>query len=504
MAHEGGFAFDISPAMQRAYRQFVRDRYNGDVSALRRAWSDPGITFDEVRVPTDAEWRERREQTLHFPQPQQLARERDYFALQRTLGRRFLRAQFATARDALAGRPVMLAVDAFKQAMMGWRANRLVDGSGPVAQTMTDWPELSVVSGMLDIADLLDDDCWRLLTTPADYTLRSPGMGWESEGVSDSLRLRGKIQFVENDARTWVGRCAHTLGALRTDAEARAGLLRNTAWALSRGHLHYWMNVGSGFFHDQTLHTGVIRDERRLLDASTRWPHVETEHAICLVLDDSSPVHEDGTAGYQHIACLWQRQLGLAHCGIPYRTHLFPDLARNDMPPYRCYLFPNLFMLDAERIALLRQRVLRDGRTAIFGPATGITDGTRLGAEGLSSLLGVPFEMVNQQAPRRVLIDHGHPVPRALPSNMVYGDSYAFGPILLPAEGARAEPGTAVLGNAAIAFVTAGCAPPELPHAAAGLGSSRRRKDRQITRWPRSRFRRPRNTPVLLRCPGAV
>lgn len=442
-----GFAFDTCEAMQAAFRRHVRSKY-GDEAALRQAWNDPQLTFDAVRVPTEAEWKARRETLRHWPDPDQVRRERDYFALQAALFRRNFRGIMGTLREATAARPVLLGIDALKQPMLGWLLNQAFGRQDWITDPMGDYPEMTVPSGAVDVGDLLDDEGWDIVITPSDYTARSVGYGWESEGVNDSLRLRGKAMLVENDSRTWMGAEAETLGAFLTPAEVRAGLLRNTAWALTRGHLHYWMNVGSSYFHDPKIHEVALRDERRLLDASVNWPHRETEHAICLVIDDSSPRHENGTAGYQQIATLWQRHLGLAHCGVPYRVYLFSDLAKPNMPKYRTYLFPNLFELNDERLALLRETVLRDGRLAIFGPATGITDGRRLGAEGVSRLLGLEFEMIPRQAPRRVMVHGDHPVTARLPASLTYGDSYAYGPILIPSRAAVNAGGFVTLGSA--------------------------------------------------------
>lgn len=442
-----GFSFDVSPVMQEAFARFVRERY-ADVAALREAWQDAEITFDTVRVPDEAAWKARRETLLHWPDPARVQRERDYFALQRILFHRYFRRVMAAMREETAHRPVLLGIDALKQPMLGWLLNQAFGRLDWITDPMNDFPEMTMPSGAIDVGELLDDEGWDFVITPSDYSARSVGYCFESEGVNDSLRLRNKAMLVENDARTWMGGESETLGAFLTPAEVRAGLLRNTAWALTRGHLHYWMNVGSSYFHDPKIHEVAIRDERRLLDASIAWPHRETEHAICFIIDDSSPRHENGTAGYQQIATLWQRHLGLAHCGVPYRVYLFSDLYKENMPQYRTYLFPNLFELNDERLALLRRTVLRDGRLAIFGPATGITDGHRLSAEGISRLLDIEFELVEKQAPRRVLVHGTHPITAQLPAALSYGDSFPYGPILVPTRAAVQAGGFTTLGSA--------------------------------------------------------
>ena len=111
-------------------------------------------------------------------------------------------------------------------------------------------------------------------------------------------------------------------------------------------------------------------------------------------------------------------------------------------------LFPNLFELNAERLALLRRTVLCDGRLAIFGPATGITDGEKTGAAGISELLGIEFELVDRQAPRRVLVHGAHPLTARLPAALTYGDSFPYGPILVPSRAAVQVGGFVSLGSA--------------------------------------------------------
>ncbi|OPZ80571.1 MAG: hypothetical protein BWY76_03320 [bacterium ADurb.Bin429] len=143
------------------------------------------------------------------------------------------------------------------------------------------------------------------------------------------------------------------------------------------------------------------------------------------------------------------------------------------MPAYRCYLFPNLFELNDERYALLRETVLRDGRMAVFGPATGITDGKRLSADGISKLMGVEYELMRLQAPRRVLLNHANPITRDLPANTVFGDSYPFGPILLPTRAACDSAELVTLGSAIItlAINRAGLALREFGRGGAGNGT---------------------------------
>jgi len=215
-----GFAFDQAPVMQTAFRAWIETKYT-DERALREAWQDADVTFETVRVPTESEWKLKRQTLKHWPEPAQVQRERDYFALQETLFRQYFRRCMRTLREATAHRRVLLGIDALKQPMFGWMLNLAFGRDDWITDPMTDYPDMFLATGTIDVADLLDDDGWQIVITPSDYTARSVGYGWESEGVNDSLRLRNKIMLVENDARTWMGKESETLGAFLTPEKVR-------------------------------------------------------------------------------------------------------------------------------------------------------------------------------------------------------------------------------------------------------------------------------------------
>jgi len=438
-----GYLFDESPVTQEKYRQFVRDKY-GDEATLREAWGDPDATFDTVRVPTDAQWRRRRADVMHWVQGNQLRRERDYLDMQRQLWMGWYKASIRAVHGVLQGRR-FFGLDIGKTPMMGWQIRSSFDGMPSCAE----FPNMLAASGNIDVGELLDEPGLDALCTPADYTARTVGYAFEPEGLSESLLIRGKAMICENDCRTYnPGNEDDAQGAFRDNAELRAGMLRNSLTGLSRGYLDNWMIAGGHYFHHSEVQKHGIGAVTPLLDAAPHWPHAETEHAIAFVVDDSGSRHEDLTAGYQNLACVWQRVLGLGNCGIPYRFYLWSDLAHDNMPDYRCYLFPNLFELNDERMDLLKRKVLRDGRMAIFGPATGITDGTTLGAEWATKLLGVEMELMRVEPVRHVIVGGTDPIVRALPASTKYGDSLPYGPLLQPVRGAVAKAGATTLGMA--------------------------------------------------------
>lgn len=469
-----GKMFDCSLASEAGFRVWLTERYGSD-AALREAWGDDAAALATARVPHDAEWQAKKQgmqptvggapldlttvQTnaneaggglFHWIEPANAAREHDYCRYMRAACFRWLRTIAGAVKSAARemGRERLFGIDALKQPLQGWEILSMFDGIGEDGS----FPNMLLLSGSWDVEEMLDDPNLDLVWNPADYTARTVGFGYESEGVTESMTLRGKIAMIENDARCYVGAGVHDQGAFRTIEEVRAGLARNAAMVVTRGIQDYWCNVGSSYFHD-----GAIMKEIETLTAAIgraqALPHRETRDAVAMVIDDESPLHEDFSSGYQNLACIWQRVRGLAHCGVPYRMLLLSDLKRANLPAYKTWFFPNLFQIDDDRLALLHATVLRNGNLAIFGPATGITDGRRLGAEGASRLLGVPMELAPRTTARYVVAqDFGHPITRELPAQLIYGDSLQYGPTLIPQEWAVEQNGGTPLGHASICW----------------------------------------------------
>lgn len=441
-----GEFFDCCDEMQAAFSNWVRRNYK-DEETLRKAWGDNNITFESVRVPSDDEWKNERQKVFHWVEGTELRRMRDYLLLQRELFIHWYKTAIRRSKAVLMNRPVIFGVDMVKQTLLGWQHNLSFYGHGPGSE----YPNIIAATGTIDVGEIMDEPGLDTLITPGDYTARTVGYCWESEGSADSMRIRGKTIYVENDSRTFnPGQEDNTLGTFKTPEELKAGLLRNAAWSLSRGQMDYWAIAGGKYFHNREVQEKGIRVVKTLSDRAPYTPYSETEHAIAMIIDDTSPLYENGTSGYQNLAVIWQRVIGLAHCGIPYRVYLFSDLVKDNMPDYRCYIFPNLFKMDEERMQILQNKIFRDGRMAIFGPSTGITDGEKLSAEWASRVLGVQMKLIRREAPRRVIVNSSHPITKNLPSSLIYGDSQLYGPILLPENGSVEKAGGVVLGESTV------------------------------------------------------
>ncbi|NLG29538.1 MAG: hypothetical protein GX557_16640, partial [Chloroflexi bacterium] len=369
-----GLLFDHGQPMQKRWRAFLQAKYP-DEGKLRAAYGATA-TWDNVAVPRDR---------LREPVPQVTSNLywqdeamnrplRDYLELQRELWHlRFteLSASMASAVD----RQVIMLYDCHKQTQPGWNLAAFFD---PNASWNPAYPEVLAGSGHMNVAQLLDIRGCDGLMTPLDYQARGIGGVTEAEGIADSVVLRGQYFYGEMDQRTApVGE--GEFGTPRTDAEFAAITWRNLATAWTRGWNLYWFDIGGGYYDTPERHE-IIGRQAAAIKASVDWPH-ETVPGIAVVLDDTCVLDTNGAGNYLNDAVMWQLRLGLARCGVPYRIYLLEDLALDNMPDHRVYYFPNLFRVNDARLELLQSKVLRDGHVVVWGPGSGINDGTRLGTD---------------------------------------------------------------------------------------------------------------------------
>jgi hypothetical protein len=194
------------------------------------------------------------------------------------------------------------------------------------------------------------------------------------------------------------------------------------------------MDVYQDWFAPPEIQATIDR-QAAVLRESVGWPH-EPVPGIAMILDDEAVLETNGDGRFLNEAVLWEWKTGLARCGVPVRIHLFDDLALPDFPPHRVYYFPNLFKIDAARRRLLEEKVLRNGHVVVWGPGTGISDGTKIGPEAAAAVTGFAFDMLAVNDHRRTLLaDIAHPLTKGLSPATVLGGPLAYGPVLLPTDG---------------------------------------------------------------------
>jgi hypothetical protein len=428
----GGWLFDHSPLMLARWRAYLTAKYGTD-DALRAAWGDKTASLATVPVPKDKLRGKTPEvaKNLYWQAGTDNAPLRDYLELTRDLYyQRFAQLQTAMCAGLAPGRTALLIHDALKQVMQGWDIDDFFVMDAPRA--LADL-ELCAGSGNLRAAALFDLTHMDGLITPHDYQARGAGGVFEPEGIVDSAVLRGKLFIAEMDQRTYPDKY-NGYGRARDLKEFEAITWRNLGTALTRGFWYYWMDLSNDWFIAPEMHP-VIERQVQVLKEAVNWKH-ETVPGIALIIDDQCALETNGSGNYLNEAVMWEMKQGLARCGVPVRTYLLEDLALPNFPKHAVFYFPNLFKVADARLKLLQEKVFRDGNVVVWGPGSGISDGTTVSAANAEKLTGFKMEMLPVNYPHRVLLsDFTHPVTQGLSADTVLGGPLSYGPLLFPTDG---------------------------------------------------------------------
>jgi hypothetical protein len=430
-----GWLYDHSAPMQRRWRAFLREKYGTD-AALQAAHGDPSLTLDTVEVPFDK---------LRGPVPEVVqipywqagadnAALRDYLELSTQLFHRHFR-QMGEAMAGAAQRKMVFLHDALKQVMQGWNLKGFF-GYPSFGETVSWNPffiECMAGSGSIAAAALDGVPGYQGLLTPHDYQARGMGGVYEPEGIADSTVLRGMFMYAEEDSRF---HASYGIGSARDLHEAAALTWRNWASAATRGYANYlcWGFEMEDWLYCDAFHA-VKQRQIEVAKASLAWEHA-TVPGIAMILDDAAVLETNGAGSYLNEAVLWEWHTSLPRCGVPFRTYLFEDLALDNFPEHRVFYFPNLFKVDDARLKLLQEKVFRNGHVVVWGPGSGISDGSTISPAHAERLTGFTFAMQPANSARRVLLSgFDHPITRDLPGDTLYGGPLPFGPVLLPTSG---------------------------------------------------------------------
>ncbi len=440
-AHEPvahGWLYDHNPVMIGRWREFLRAKY-GNVNALRAAWGDSTLSFDRVDVPRDPILGTVPEVTniLYWQDRRSNQQMRDYLLLQKELFHQRVKQVCGASADA-SGRNVLMLHDFFKQTMLGWNLWGFFDyGTAEGVSWSPAYPELMAGSGSMGVAPLigttkgLDG-----IITPHDYQARGIGGVYEPEGIVDTTILRGLYFYSEMDTRTYLGSQKKDIAVARNDKEFSAIMWRNVAGGITRGFNSYWMDLSGGhdWFAGDSIQE-IIDRQAAVMDQSLEWRH-DTVPGIAMILDDTAVLETNGTGNYMNEAIMWEQKMGIARCGVPHNIYMFEDLKLDNFPRHRVYYFPNLFRVDEERMAILREKVFRDGAVVVWGPGSGISDGETIDAAHASQLTGFSFETIKANTPRRIIVtDFDHPITAGLSAATILGGPLPYGPVILPTDG---------------------------------------------------------------------
>jgi hypothetical protein len=421
---------DYSEPMRRHFRAFLREKYNGDVSALKKAWNSPVITFDTAEVPSQNEQLQTKHYTFRDPSSEQKVI--DYFTCLANLCSGLIidfcqTIKEGTNNKAMAGVFYGYTLfGAYNQGFFGERSK----GSGFYGETgegnSTAYSKIQR-SGHLAVHRVLDSPFVDFVVSPICYGFR--GIGGDGFGayLTESVRLHGKLCIAEDDVRL------HDTPPSRLQSPPRYGRTKN----LKESIAVLRRNFGRALIHGQGIWRAPIADSslyptlKRFNDLGTFALHLDRipSAEIALFVDEESIMYE--TLKYNlNLANIPNQILqGVSRLGAPTDFYLLDDFIEGKLSPYKLYIFLNSFRLDTTRREKLLRELRQDGRVALWIYAPGYIKGNP-SLKNMTELTGFKFAMGELPWSTFMhIVDFDHPITAGLPQDLFWNFNSSLGPL---------------------------------------------------------------------------
>ena len=331
---------DFSPAMSKGFAKWAQAKYK-TVEALRQAWRDDAITFEQIAVPT-------KEEQLHtdlgfFRNPQTERKVIDYFEYKQVAMEEPLELMARVIKDETGGKKLVCLFYGYIFDMHGIPF-------GPQN------------SGHLAMAKLVKCPDVDILCSPISYLDRQLGGAGCFMCAVDTVRAGGKLWLNEDDTRTYLTPEEAGFGRVETPQGTFWVHQRNFAQLWPRRLACWYMDLGNaGWLNGKDIWDNIAPMHafyQRHINEPSKWAP-----EVALIVDELSPCYTKCDRSL-HSPLVYQMRSQFFRMGAPFAIHLLSDLVDGKVPPMKAYFFANCFHLSAEQRAAIKQAV--KGRTAVW------------------------------------------------------------------------------------------------------------------------------------------
>ncbi|MEM4590795.1 MAG: beta-galactosidase [Nitrososphaerota archaeon] len=414
---------DFSLPALNAFRRWLRDKYQEDVSMLRKRWGRKDIDFDTLTIPAREE---RMSSDLGlFRNPGCNAAVADYY--------QFLSD---TTADALLYF-CKIAKEETRDKIVGAFYGYLLNATG--------FPYYAQHWGHNSLMKVLKSPYIDFLCSPYQYHDRGPGGVDGLQALVDMVKLSGKLWLTECDHFPYMWR--HGLSKnLKETLEIHK---RDFAHNLVRGVGLWWMDLWpeAGWYdHPEILK--LVSKLRRVGEASLNLDRSTKGDGVAVIIDAETPFHLK--LGTELLKPLVFDQLihELYRIGTRIDVYLHEALENPNMPEYKLYIFLDTFYLSKEERRIIRERVQRDGKTCVWVLCPGFLSEDGFSIEAMEELVGMKIGahevkvFFEKAMPTFITItDFEHPITENLPVT-TFGTSTGIGPLFY-----TLDPNVRVLGK---------------------------------------------------------
>ncbi|MCX7799893.1 MAG: hypothetical protein N2109_06070 [Fimbriimonadales bacterium] len=358
-----GAGYDCSNAARNLFRRWAQKRYLGDVVALRAAWFDGRVDFENLDVPP-----------YQPPTPH-----RDKFVRSDRKDRRWVDYHLFLS-DATAARLADLAY-AVKEASEGWFLVGVSYGY------TFEWSHAD--SGHLSLGKILRTREIDYIAGPPSYRNRGPGGSAPFPCPIDSFNLNGKLFLSEEDYRTSLGEPSDPDDfnpVIRTPQALEAVHWRGAGAALCHSHGVCWMDLrGNGWLKTASVWQRARRF-RDCLQLGMVAPVSEPEVAV--FIDERALAYLVDARAFEVL--VQNVREAVLRSGLSVGFYLLSDLAhRESFPESKLYIFLNAWDIRQELRSAIKQRLQRDDKVLFWLYVAGLFESGRDSLDRAREVTGI-------------------------------------------------------------------------------------------------------------------
>lgn len=373
---------DVSEANTRKFREWLKYRYNNDVSALRKAWGNNSVTFETAKVPVTAPGLGANNDTEHL------------FLLE---AEEQIYVDYSLYYcDLTCDRIEQLA-----------RAVKLETGGKSLFTTFYGYHcELfGAVSGHYNLTRLLQCKDVDIIGGPVGYEHREATGGIASYmSIFSSVAAAGKMWFDESDYRTYLSKNGETgFSPFANSDELIRGTQKEMAKMMVFGTGTWWADIGAqGWFNDQTFWNEVAE----LSDLYMKYNKVaaKAKADVAFIVDEAG-MALDGAPRNVDFALIRGSRQPIYKSGLNFGYYLLDDLL-NGKVEAKMLVMLSCNSLSDSQLQALKKQVQQDGRTVLWMNGFG-----ELTADQVKKLTGFQYSLVEKTGSESL----------TLPNNSSYG-----------------------------------------------------------------------------------
>ena len=394
---------DYNPQVLDMFRSWLKQRYKNDVASLRKAWHNPGVTFETAEIATKED--RTRNDNYAFRDPQKSQHVIDYY-------------QFFAH---LSADTILYFAKVFKDA---------TDGKAIVGVHYGYIPELAYSNhrlqheGHLALSEVLASPLVDFYVSPQSYGDRAIGQTSTAMIPAAAVTHRNRMHYIESDARTFLTASGAGYGRCATLRDTIEVLRREFTINLCTGSNISWLDLGDGWYDNEGL-VQTCGLAQKIGNASMHFDRSSAAE-VAVIIDEKSATYQSVSSQIPS-SLISKMRYKLNRVGAPYDMYLLTDLEQIRLEQYRLIIFSNLYAPDKETRQFIKERVAAEGRTLLWMFAPGYAVDGRLSVESMRELTGITIRKKDIESMLTVKITK--PGPLKLKRGHSFGESFPFGPV---------------------------------------------------------------------------